>query len=335
MLLEEAHLLLGGELPSDWSGSSLTRLQQLALHWQLSTGTTGGTGTATATATVGGGGGQRQEEVLEEDVRNWLELALEVPREDLYSRQQAPRPERREKQIKVPSTPYEQWLSIALAQLHIPHVAGMRISKIHRAAIAFPRQKQLVDVLDQVDLSAPSFRVLGSAELRRRQFAQLGWAVHPADLRDLHHAMRSGTLKLLVSKMLRSLDPDAARRTYRTDARPGNFGGIRILSRPPKELLDSDDEGDDDPTTADEKFAHGSKTSGKASGGSGGWKSPLSPPLKSPRSGKVDIKQKKNQDTSREEPLVARSPRQELHMRAKRAAARAAAELDETAGGKV
>eukprot|EP00933_Yihiella_yeosuensis_P033385 TRINITY_DN27104_c0_g1_i1.p1 TRINITY_DN27104_c0_g1~~TRINITY_DN27104_c0_g1_i1.p1 ORF type:complete len:155 (-),score=38.28 TRINITY_DN27104_c0_g1_i1:527-991(-) len=61
-------------------------------------------------------------------------------------------------------------------------------------------------------MSAPAGRVLGSAELRRRQLNQLGWAVHTVSLRDLYDAVKGGTLRLLVSKLLSSFDPGAARK---------------------------------------------------------------------------------------------------------------------------
>eukprot|EP00747_Dinoflagellata_sp_TGD_P074981 gnl/TRDRNA2_/TRDRNA2_158544_c1_seq2.p1 gnl/TRDRNA2_/TRDRNA2_158544_c1~~gnl/TRDRNA2_/TRDRNA2_158544_c1_seq2.p1 ORF type:complete len:124 (+),score=22.47 gnl/TRDRNA2_/TRDRNA2_158544_c1_seq2:49-420(+) len=61
-------------------------------------------------------------------------------------------------------------------------------------------------------MSAPAGRTLGSAELRRRQLLQLGWAIHGVALRDLYEAVRTGTLRLFVSKLLSSFDPSAARK---------------------------------------------------------------------------------------------------------------------------
>lgn len=190
-LLEELRQALGGALPSDWMGEGLKQLQAVVLHWQLD--------------------GQAQAESCPSALSDWLQLARECPRPELFAPQQPPRPERRQKRLASKEYAHERWLTVGLSQLRIPHQSGAVVA-CHRAAIVFRQQKQLIDVLGLADVSAPAGRTLGSAELRRRQFMQLGWAVHGVALRDLYEAVLGGSVRLFLTKLMSNFDPGAARR---------------------------------------------------------------------------------------------------------------------------
>merc|ERR1712032_532646 len=154
---------------------------------------------------------------LPPELAEWLQFALEVPREDLFARHQSARPERRQKRIRMQEYAYEQWLTIALSQLRIPHRSGATVG-VHRVAIVFPKQKHAIDVLSLEDLSTPEGRTLGSADLRRRQCTYLGWVIHSVTLRDLYTAATNRSMRLLVSRLLSSFDPAAARRASFRDS---------------------------------------------------------------------------------------------------------------------
>ncbi|CAE6942525.1 unnamed protein product [Symbiodinium natans] len=208
-LLSELYSSLNGQFPQDWCGTGLRQLQEVALHWQLHSKALG-PGESSQLAT---------------EVQEWLALALEVPRPDQYLRQQPRRAERRRKQISAAKYSYETWLTVTLAQLHVPHQAQAVIG-CHRVPITFRAQRHLIDVLDLQDITAPANRITGAAELRRRQLLQLGWAMHSIHLRELHEAVRTGKLRLTISKLIASLDPGAAR--------AASFSESAFTSRAPK-----------------------------------------------------------------------------------------------------
>ncbi|CAE6922850.1 unnamed protein product, partial [Symbiodinium sp. KB8] len=185
---------------------------EVALHWQLHDKAIGNTELLRSSQ-------------LSSDVKEWLALALEVPRPDQYFRQQPRRAERRRKQIAAARYSYETWLTVTLSQLHVPHQA-QAIVGCHRVPITFRAQRHLIDVLDLQDLTVPANRVTGAAELRRRHLLQLGWAMHSIHLRDLHEAVQKGKLRLTVSKLIASLDPGAAR--------AASFSESTFTSRAPK-----------------------------------------------------------------------------------------------------
>lgn len=210
VLFIELHSLLGGSLPSDWSGNGMRQLQEVALQRGL-TQQASRTQTSSQAYDSQPDLVQRKEAELPTEVAEWLALALEAPREDLYAAQQPPRAQRRRRGVGAKPYSYEQWLSVALSQLRIPHQAG-GIVACHRAAVVFRQEKHVIDVLDLQDLTAPAGRVTGSAELRRRQLMTLGWAVHSVTLRELYDAVKTGSTRFLVSKLLSSFNPGAARR---------------------------------------------------------------------------------------------------------------------------
>ncbi|CAK0880325.1 unnamed protein product [Prorocentrum cordatum] len=235
-LLEELHAAFGGSLPEGRCGTGLRLLQDVAQHHGLAKGA------AERLPELPSAQEQAPAEVVE-----WLSLAREVPRGDLFASQQPPRAQRRERRLAMPhhAYPYEQWLSGALRSLRIPHEAGAPIGP-HRVAVKFRRQRHAIDVLGLADISAPSRRTRGAAEVRRRQLMQLGWVVHPLTIFDLYNAVRSGSARLLVSKLLSSFDPDAARRaSFRgSSLRPARAPSRAAGGEDPDGWLPDDAEGD-------------------------------------------------------------------------------------------
>lgn len=138
---------------------------------------------------------------------------------DLYARP-PPRPERIRQRITIKEYPYEKWLSNALQALKIQHEpAG--VVEVYRVAIVFRKNLQVIDVLGLEDLSAPQGRILGTAELRRRQLGQLGWTVRGSHLRELYEAMRDRTIQVFVANLLKDFIPAAAgRAAFRTPLLP-------------------------------------------------------------------------------------------------------------------
>lgn len=191
-LINEICKVLNGFLPVE---EGLSMLQSVALHRRIRA--------------------SDHQDNLNEAVAEWLSDALGAPRMDLYARP-PPRPERIRQKITIKEYPYEKWLSSALQALKIPHeLAG--VVEVHRVAIVFRKNLQVIDVLGLEDLTAPQGRILGTAELRRRQLGQLGWTVRGAHLRELYEAMRDRTLQVFVSKLLKDFVPAAAgRAAFRT-----------------------------------------------------------------------------------------------------------------------
>ncbi|CAJ1369218.1 unnamed protein product [Effrenium voratum] len=184
---------------------------------------------------------------LPSEVEQWLDLALEVPREDQYVRQQPRKAERHQKQIAAARYSYETWLTVTLSQLRLPHQA-QKVVGCHRVPIAFNKQLQLIDVLNLEDLTAPASRITGAAELRRRQLMQLGWAIHGIRLSELYEAARTGTLRLVVSKLVSCLDATAAQAGFAEPALRRKAPKVRLLNQPlrsrqdKKELAELSDE---------------------------------------------------------------------------------------------
>lgn len=113
-------------LPRDWGGYGLKQLQEVALHHQLQA--------------------KLNKESVPCKVKEWMELVLEVPREDQYVPQQPRRAERNRKQISAARYSYETWLTVTLSQLHLPHQA-QQVVGCHRVPITFKQQLHLIDVL--------------------------------------------------------------------------------------------------------------------------------------------------------------------------------------------
>lgn len=234
-LLVELHAAFDGFIPCDAGGTGLRFLQVIELQREI----------ARRSA-------NDSTPPLPQDVAEWLSLALEVPRTDLHTTV-SPRARRLKQKLSAKVYPYEHWLSAALAQLHLPHKTGHVIAA-YRVGASFPRQKHLIDVTGLHDLSAPAGRVLGGAELRSRQLMQLGWVVHSVKLRDLYDATRGGTLRLLVSKMLSSFDPNAARSgSFQSSVIKEKRGALNVHTKRQSPLNESgqefdlmEDESDDD-----------------------------------------------------------------------------------------
>ncbi|KAF4684362.1 hypothetical protein FOZ62_025308, partial [Perkinsus olseni] len=110
------------------------------------------------------------------------------------------------------TTTAASWVSAALEQLRIPHKASFVIDNLYRVAAGFPGQMAALDVLCPDSLVSPGgTRPLGSAAMRHRQLAALGWAVKDVTQREVYDAIVTRSVNSFIAKQIGPIHPNAVK----------------------------------------------------------------------------------------------------------------------------
>ncbi|VEV57332.1 conserved Plasmodium protein, unknown function [Plasmodium vinckei vinckei] len=109
---------------------------------------------------------------------------------------------------KIKMFHFDNVISDILNFLNVQYKGSYTYENIYHICCSFPHERHLIDIISYEDVLYPSHKPLLSVELRQKQLALKGWAVHSINFRDMYNSIKDKNIICYIFNIIKKIKKD-------------------------------------------------------------------------------------------------------------------------------
>ncbi|CXI63893.1 conserved Plasmodium protein, unknown function [Plasmodium berghei] len=109
---------------------------------------------------------------------------------------------------KIKMFHFDNVISDILNFLNVQYKGSYTYENIYHISCSFPHERHMIDIIFYEDVLYPSHRPLLSVELRQKQLALKGWAVHSINFRDMYNSIKDKNIICYIFNIIKKIKKD-------------------------------------------------------------------------------------------------------------------------------
>ncbi|ETB56732.1 hypothetical protein YYC_05118 [Plasmodium yoelii 17X] len=109
---------------------------------------------------------------------------------------------------KIKMFHFDNVISDILNFLNVQYKGSYTYENIYHICCSFPHERHLIDIIYYEDVLYPSHKPLLSVELRQKQLALKGWAVHSINFRDMYNSIKDKNIICYIFNIIKKIKKD-------------------------------------------------------------------------------------------------------------------------------
>ncbi|CAD2108610.1 hypothetical protein YYG_01360 [Plasmodium vinckei petteri] len=109
---------------------------------------------------------------------------------------------------KIKMFHFDNVISDILNFLNVQYKGAYTYENIYHICCSFPHERHLIDIISYEDVLYPSHKPLLSVELRQKQLALKGWAVHSINFRDMYNSIKDKNIICYIFNIIKKIKKD-------------------------------------------------------------------------------------------------------------------------------